>query len=64
MGYQGLLSILRTNAEEEADARESEQVSPQACPNDGEPLVSGPDGAPYCPFDGWRPDGLPGPGTC
>lgn len=30
---------------------------PAACPNDGEPLRQGPDWAPYCPFDGWRPDG-------
>jgi len=26
-----------------------------ACPNDGEPLVTGPDGRPFCPYDGWRP---------
>ena len=26
-----------------------------ACPNDGEPLKTGPDGRLYCPWDGWRP---------
>lgn len=55
MSYQQLLSILQTNAEEEADALEQERTNPQACPNDGEPLRAGPDGRPYCPFDGWRP---------
>jgi hypothetical protein len=30
-----------------------------ACPNDGEPLLTGPDGFLYCKFDGWRPDGTP-----
>lgn len=27
---------------------------PVACPNDGEPLRTGPDGELFCPFDGWR----------
>lgn len=27
-----------------------------ACPNDGEPLSTGPRGELYCKFDGWRPD--------
>ncbi|MCI0687229.1 MAG: hypothetical protein L0Y54_08340 [Sporichthyaceae bacterium] len=41
------------------DARQSWQAEraapPVACPNDGEPLRTGPDGRLYCPFDGWRP---------
>lgn len=28
---------------------------PVACPNDGEPLIAGPRGQLYCPFDGWQP---------
>jgi len=28
---------------------------PIACPNDGEPLIYGPDGVLFCRFDGWRP---------
>ncbi len=30
-------------------------LPPEACPNDGEPLSQGPDGALFCRFDGWRP---------
>lgn len=29
---------------------------PVACPNDGEPLLAGPQGQLYCPFDGWQPE--------
>ena len=29
-----------------------------ACPNDGEPLRSGPNGELFCPYDGYRPDGM------
>jgi uncharacterized Zn finger protein (UPF0148 family) len=36
---------------EAADARLAPLV---ACPNDGEPLRTGPDGQLYCPFDGER----------
>jgi len=25
-----------------------------SCPNDGEPLIEGPDGVRFCRFDGWR----------
>ncbi len=28
-----------------------------ACPNDGEPYTQGPDGALFCTYDGYRPDG-------
>lgn len=28
---------------------------PVACPNDGEPLRTAPDGGLWCPWDGWRP---------
>lgn len=46
--WWGLVSIARESA------RNSE-AEPTACPNDGEPLRSGPRGELYCPFDGWRP---------
>lgn len=59
MGYDGLLSLLHSCTEEFVQARDEERDNPSACPNDGEPLREGPDGFPYCPFDGWRPDGAP-----
>jgi len=34
--------------------REYRDRPPLACPNDGEPLVSGSDGSLFCRFDGWR----------
>lgn len=56
MGYEGLLSILQTNYQEYAEALEKEQTEPIECPNDGTPLETGPDGEPFCRFDGWRPN--------
>lgn len=38
-------------------ARDEASRPPTACPNDGEPLRTGPDGELYCPYDGWRPNG-------
>lgn len=38
-------------------AQDEQQRGPIACPNDGEPLLTGPDGQLYCRWDGWRPDG-------
>jgi uncharacterized Zn finger protein (UPF0148 family) len=54
MSYEGLLAILKSSAEEAIQDKLEEDTNPQACPNDGEPLRSGPDGQLYCPFDGWR----------
>jgi hypothetical protein len=52
VGYESLLSITR----EAQILREQEaQRGPVACPNDGEPLLRGPAGELFCPFDGWRP---------
>ena len=52
MAWEDLSAIL--------DERRQElerNVPPTACPNDGEPLLTAPDGGLYCPFDGWRPSG-------
>lgn len=53
MSWRQLADIYREAAD---DAREEASRRPTACPNDGEPLKSGPDGQFYCPFDGWRED--------
>ncbi|MEU8756215.1 LamG-like jellyroll fold domain-containing protein [Streptomyces chartreusis] len=52
--WYGLLDILRESAQL---YREERNRIPEACPHDGEPLRQGPDGEPYCPWDGWRPGG-------
>lgn len=52
--WYGLVDTLREGADL---ARAERSGPPAACPNDGEPLLAGPDGGLYCPFDGWRPDG-------
>ncbi|HZN70570.1 MAG TPA: hypothetical protein VFC00_02635 [Micromonosporaceae bacterium] len=56
MGFEGWLAVIRSSAEEYEYFKNEERSNPVACPNDGEPLRSGPDGQPYCPFDGWRPN--------
>jgi hypothetical protein len=42
-----------------AEARELPRTNVElerlACPNDGEPYLTGPDSALYCPYDGYRP---------
>lgn len=52
MSWYQLLAIAQEAAELARDEREQ---GPLACPNDGEPLVTGADGVPFCRFDGWRP---------
>ncbi len=59
MGYESLLGILRENYAEYQEALDRETSEPIECPNDGEPLSDGPDGVPFCRFDGWRPRGAP-----
>lgn len=51
-GWETLAAISREAREMYAE--DAARV-PTACPNDGEPLRTGPDGAPWCPWDGWRP---------
>lgn len=48
-GWETLLSILH----EASDAAEEER--PTACPHDGEPYTTGPDGRLFCKFDGYQP---------
>jgi hypothetical protein len=53
MAWEELLSII---ADARADADHETNTPPTTCPNDGEPLRTGPDGGLYCRFDGWRPN--------
>lgn len=52
MSWEQLIDIYREAAQE---AQAERTRPPVACPNDGEPLVTGPDGRLFCPYDGWRP---------
>lgn len=47
-GWYGLLAISQ-------EARQRITEPPQSCPHDGEPYTAGPDGKPFCVFDGYRP---------
>lgn len=53
MSWEQLISIGR---EARKLAEQEKTRAPQACPNDGTPLLRGPHGELYCPWDGWRPD--------
>lgn len=50
MSWQQLLDIAREAVDEK---RQQEVAPPVACPHDGEPLRTGPDGRLACPFDGF-----------
>lgn len=51
MSWDSLRAIYREAVQE----RMAEDTRPKvACPNDGEPLLVGPDGKLFCPYDGWR----------
>lgn len=53
MSWNQLLSII----EEAKDIKRQEEQAPlQACPDDGEPLRTGPHNELYCPFCGRRFD--------
>lgn len=49
MSWEQLLAI----REEQIELIREAEADPVACPNDGEPLQSGPDGQLFCKFDGW-----------
>jgi hypothetical protein len=53
-GAGGWGSLLAINQEARLIAAEEAVRRPTACPNDGQPLVTGPNGELFCPFDGWR----------
>lgn len=46
-------------AAEALEFRREDERRPSACPNDGEPLRTGPHGEWFCPFDNWRWEGIP-----
>lgn len=56
MSWYQLLSIIRLNDDERRAWR---NAAPEACPKDGTPLKTGPNGELFCPFDGWTWDGSP-----
>lgn len=53
MSWEQLLNLVKQAQEE---AFEEMYRPPVACPNDGEPLIEGPNGELHCRFDGyiWR----------
>lgn len=56
MAWEQYLNIID---EAVAEARAERSRRPVACPNDGEPLTTGPHGELFCRFDGWVWDGAP-----
>lgn len=52
MSWYQLLSIYQEAA---AERQYEAATYPIACPNDGEPLQTAPDGQKFCPYDGYRP---------
>lgn len=50
MSWEQWLSVI-----EEAKDLQTQELSapPVCCPNDATPLIQGPDGQLWCPFDGW-----------
>lgn len=55
MSWEQLISIIRDSDDE---ASTDASTPPVACPNDGEPLSTGPNGELFCTFDGWRYEGI------
>ena len=54
MSWEQLVSIIEDSNDE---ARADASMPPVACPNDGEPLLTGPRGELFCQFDGWHYEG-------
>jgi hypothetical protein len=52
VSWEQLGSIL---AEQRLEADAEARIGLVACPNDGEPLTTGPDGRLFCRYDGFRP---------
>lgn len=52
--WYGLSAVLQEARQLRAED-DAELARPSACPHDGEPLLTGPRGELYCPYDGWRP---------
>jgi hypothetical protein len=51
VSWDQLVDIIRETRDIAAEERDT---PPVACPNDGEPLSTGPTGELFCTFDGWR----------
>lgn len=51
MPWEQLINIYREAREIAAEERSRR---PEACPNDGEPLKTGPDTKLYCPWGDWK----------
>lgn len=56
MSWYQLVNVIDLDRDER---RAWELAPPQACPHDGEPLVTGSNGELRCPSDGWVWDGTP-----
>lgn len=56
MSWEQLQSIIESARR---DRELDDATAPVACPNDGEPLETGPGGELHCKFDGWIWDGQP-----
>jgi len=54
MSWEQYAAIARLARDEYA---QSMARLPIDCPNDGQPLQTGPDGVLFCTFDGWRDSG-------
>lgn len=55
-GWEGLHALYQLAVEEQ---RVADETAPLACPNDGEPLSTDPEGNLRCGWDGWVWDGQP-----
>jgi hypothetical protein len=55
--FWGWVEVIRDSAAEYNLDKNRQRDTPIECPNDGEPLLVGPDGKLYCRYDGWRPLG-------
>lgn len=56
MSWEQMLAIVQAA---KTDLAHNRAGPPSACPNDGEPLQTGPDGRLFCVADGWTWAGGP-----